>query len=140
MDTNYLNKEKPTVQTYTDIIIKMVDEVPNFIQQWQEIDDKYNSFRWQDKLSDRERIQEYKEINKNYKQYITNKRKEILDLIDKPGQLYKELNKWIIIEPQASTRGWERWFIVYVKLYKEWLLVIRKFVKDILDLKKQGGK
>lgn len=45
MDTNYLNKEKPTVQTYTDIIIKMVDEVPNFIQQWQEIDDKYNSFR-----------------------------------------------------------------------------------------------
>lgn len=131
---NYLNKQE-TNDSKVQAILNMVNIVPNFIQQWQAIDSQYKEqFGFGDELTDAERIKEYRLINENYKKYIRTKRKEIIENIDKPIQIIERVNRWLDIEPQAPTDGWSRWFIVYTKMSKEWLLVLRDFAKQLEEL------
>ena len=134
--SNYLAKDN-NPDSKVQAIINMVEVVPNFIQQWPVIDSQYKeTFQFADPLTDDERMKEYQEVNKYYKKYISEKKKDVLQLINRPEQLINQCNVWLETDVQQPGRGWSRWFIVYTKMYKEWLLVLRKFAQELLELNK----
>lgn len=132
MATNYINKQPKPVESNIQAIINMVNIVPNFIQQWQETKRMYEMFGWSDELSDAQKIEEYKKISEQYKKYISNKKKIILDNLDQPQTLLNYIDKWMTTEPQQKTSGWSRWFITYVTLKDRWLWAMKKIIEDII--------
>lgn len=132
---NYLDKKEKTIDSQIQAVINTIDIVPNFIQQWQAIDSQYKEiFKFDDKLEDSIRILEYQKVNSQYKKFVKEKGKKIKKELDKPINVITMINKWLEIDPQIPESGWSRWFIVYTKMSKEWLLVIRKFLNDYIEL------
>lgn len=138
MDTKYGGKfnREGTVNA----IINMVSVVPNFIQQWNDINVVYENFSWKDNITDSERIQEYRKINTIYQKYISDHKNKILDKIVSPEQLLEYVSKLIKANLQKPANDWERWFIVYIELKNRWLYTLANYIAQLIEIDKTFNK
>lgn len=128
------NRNRNKAMTY-NLIIGIVESDPDFISNWKLIDDTYRSLGWEDKISDEQRIKEYRKINEYYIKYISTKRPDIIDMLNNnPKKLLSEINEWLGTKIQKPDKtNWSKEFITYNKMKKEWLKYLRSKVREFIN-------
>lgn len=110
--------------------------LPAFSTMWPIIHQRYQAMGFQDHLSDKERINEYKYIVEQYRKYIAGHEKQILKYENNLEDMLKVIEELITKAPEVDI---ERKVLVYYTLRDDWLTDLYNAVILILQLKEDSN-
>lgn len=126
--------------TLNDAILDLDEDIRNsfyvcsFEDFWLEVNDWYNTFGFQDKLTDKQRKDEYKYIYTNFLKYVFKNQDKILN---KDNDYKKMYDYCINLRTKTQTIPESREKIVYNKMRNNWIDNLINKLLEMQELVKQ---